>query len=889
MDLRFEFIELDFVVYNALSVILVRWFIFKSGEIMKNPIQDKLTSRLKNILTNSATTSQEMKHARIGTEHVLYGMTQESGSLAHSILKKFSLTPEFVRGELEKIPRTEHWKEELSPYTRTVFEKGARTAFQYHHRYIGTEHVLFGILSLKDCVAYKMLEKSTVDTKALMQQVQIVLKSTSHFPDLSNFLGIPAQQAPGQGQTALQKKEPGQPMLEEESPMKKAKTPAFDFFTQDLTAAAADGKYDPVIGRAKEIDRMMSILNRKTKNNPILIGDPGTGKTAIVIGLAQRIASGAVPLKLQNKKILALDMASILAGTTFRGEFEERIKELMKELENDEDALLFIDEIHTIVGAGSAGGSLDAANMLKPALTRGEISIIGATTLDEYRKHIEKDSALERRFQPVRVKEPSEEETIAILEGAREVYEQHHGLTVTDEAISAAVEMSVRYVPDRFLPDKAFDLLDEAASTLQLKLAANDEAQEANQIKKDLEVHQQKKEKAIEAENYEEALEAKRDEDKLNEKLSAYTRKASSRKGNKRPSITREHIASVVAESTGVPVTRLLKSELKKLSKLEDILRGHIVGQEEAINALARYVRRSRAGIASPNRPLGSFMFLGPTGVGKTETAKILAKEVFEDESALIRVDMSEFMEAHSVARLIGAPAGYVGYEEGGKLTEQVRRQPYSIVLFDEIEKAHSDVSNILLQILDEGELTDQQGKRVNFRNTIIVMTSNIGSHELSQQARMGFALPDESGMKDEVEARYDELKETVLKELKEKMAPELLGRIDQVVVYSPLQLKELRSITDIHVKELQTRLAGKNINLDVSKGVRDEIAEKAFTEDAGARPIRRIVQELLEDPIANSVVAEELSEGHIIQARKTGGQIKVVPKVIDPAKKKAS
>ena len=852
---------------------------------MKNPIQDKLTSRLKNILTNATKTSQEMKQARIGTEHVLYGMTLEAGSLAYSILKKFGLTPEFVRGELDKIAKTAHWQEELSAHTRTVFEKGARTAFQYHHRYIGTEHILFGILSLKDCTAYKILEKSTVDTKALMQQVQIVLKSTSHFPDLSNFLGIPAQPSVSPTQTALQKRGPIDPMLDEEPSTKKAKTPAFDFFTQNLTQAAAEGKYDPVIGRSKEIDRVMSILNRKTKNNPLLIGDPGTGKTAIVIGLAQRIAAGAVPAKLQNKKILVLDMASILAGTTFRGEFEERIKELMRELENDEDAVLFIDEIHTIVGAGSAGGSLDAANMLKPALTRGEISVIGATTMDEYRKHIEKDSALERRFQPVQVKEPTQEETTAILEGAREAYEQHHGLTVTDEAIKAAVEMSVRYVPDRFLPDKAFDLLDEAASTLQLKLAGTDEAQGANQLKKQLDHLQEKKEKAIEAENYEEALLVKREEDLLNEKLAAYTRKMSAKKGNQRPEITREHIANIVAESTGVPVTRLLKSELKKLTNLEDILRRHIIGQEEAIKSLARYVRRSRAGIASPNRPLGSFIFLGPTGVGKTETAKVLAREVFEDESALIRVDMSEFMEAHSVARLIGAPAGYIGYEEGGKLTEQVRRQPYSIVLFDEIEKAHSDVTNILLQILDEGELTDQHGKHVNFRNTIVIMTSNIGSHELSQQARMGFALKEESGMKETVQSRYDELKDTVLKELRNKMAPELLGRIDQVIVYSPLQQNDLQAITDLQVQELQNRLQGKQITLEVSKGVRDEIAEKAFREGAGARPIRRIIQELLEDPIASSVVAEELSEGHSVLAKKTGGQIKVVP--IDSIKKK--
>jgi ATP-dependent Clp protease ATP-binding subunit ClpC len=846
---------------------------------MKNPIQDKLTSRLKNILTAAAKVSQEMKHAHIGTEHILYGMTQETGSLAYSVIKKFGLTAEFVGQELALLPKTAHWREELSPHARAVFEKGARTAFQYHHRYIGTEHILFGILSQKDSTAYKILEKSPVDTKALLQQVHIVLKSTSHFPDLSTFLGVPPSPPAisASTQTAVSKRGAGHGMLSEGG-MKKAKTPAFDFFTQDLTAAAAEGKYDPVIGRSKEIDRVMSILNRKTKNNPILIGDPGTGKTAIVIGLAQRIAAGSVPSKLRGKKILALDLASVLAGTTFRGEFEERLKELMRELESDDDAILFIDELHTIVGAGSAGGSLDAANMLKPALTRGEISVIGATTLDEFRKHIEKDSALERRFQPVHVKEPTREETVAILEGAREAYEQHHGLTVTDEAIEAAVDMSERYIPDRFMPDKAFDLLDEAAATLQLQLAGSDEAQEADHIKSELAQLAEKKEKAIEAEHYEEALMAKRQEDALGEKLAAFTRKLSAKKGVKRPAITAEHIAKVVSESTGIPVTRILKSELKKLKNLEAILHKHIVGQDEAITSLARYVRRSRAGIANPNRPLGSFIFLGPTGVGKTETAKVLAREVFENPDALVRVDMSEFMESHAVSRLIGAPAGYVGYEDGGKLTEKVRRQPYSIVLFDEIEKAHRDVTNILLQILDEGELTDSHGRKVNFRNTIIIMTSNIGSKALSQQARMGFAVPEESVAGEAIRERYDELKATVIRELRNAMAPELLGRIDQTIVFSPLNQNDLLRITELHIAELGKRLKQKNITLEVSKGVLQEISERAFQEGAGARPIRRIVQELLEDPIASSVVTEELAEGHSIQARKTGGKVTVTP-----------
>ncbi len=862
---------------------------------MEKPIQDKLTSRLKNVLATASKISKELSHRDIGTEHVLYGMIQESGSLSYSILKKFGLTSEFVLQELEAMDKGNGWKEELSPHTRAAFEKGARTAFQYHHRYIGTEHILYGILTLKDCVAYKMLEKSPVDVKSLLQQVQIVLKSTSHFPDLSNLLGS-AQDAklPGAaGKASRKQEEGGSPILPESAGMpgphmghgiKKQKTPAFDFFTQDLTAQASANKFDPVIGRAKEVERMMSILNRKNKNNPILIGDPGVGKTAIVIGLAQRIAAGQVPAKLQGKRILSLDMAGILAGTTFRGEFEERIKELMREMEENKNTILFIDEIHTIVGAGSSGGSMDAANMLKPVLARGEISIIGATTLDEFRKHIEKDAALERRFQPIHVKEPSPEETITILEGAREAYEAHHGLTVTDEAIRTAVEMSIRYIPDRFLPDKALDLLDEAAATLQLKIAGTEEAHKMNELKNELEDLRRKKEAAIEAEHYEDALTAKREEDTLNQKISEYTRKLSSKTENRRLAIGAEHIAQVIGESTGIPVGKLLKEESKKLANLESIMHKYIIGQEQAIHAVARYVRRSRAGIANPNRPLGSFIFLGPTGVGKTETAKVLAREVFENEEALIRVDMSEFMEAHSVSRLIGAPAGYVGYEEGGKLTEQVRRQPYSVILFDEIEKAHRDVWNILLQILDEGELTDSHGRKVNFRNTIIIMTSNIGSHELSQQARMGFAMPEESEEKDLAQHKYEQLKDSVLKELQNQMAPELLARIDQTIVFSPLAEAHMEKIAKNHIQALQEILAEKDITLTVSKGVVTEIAHRAFKEGKGARPIRRIVQELLEDPIAHSIINKEFSEGQTVSARKSGTDIVIEHAQAEPA-----
>ncbi len=864
-------------------------------EEMEKPILDKLTSRLKSVLASASKVSEELQHRHVGTEHLLYGMLQESGSLAYSILKKFGLTPEFIRNELEQMEKGGAWKEELSAHTRAAFEKGARTAFQYHHRYIGTEHILYGILTLKDSMGYKLLEKSPVDVKSLLQQVQIVLKSTSHFPDLSNLLGSnPSTKSADAIGGKMNHKQQDMPLIlpaeanglpgSMHGGAKKQKTPAFDFFTQDLTALAKKNKFDPVIGRSKEVDRVMSILNRKNKNNPILIGEPGVGKTAIVTGLAQRIADGQVPAKLQGKKILSLDMTGILAGTTFRGEFEERIKELMRELEENRDTILFIDEIHTIVGAGSSGGSMDAANMLKPMLARGEVSIIGATTIDEFRKHIEKDAALERRFQPVHVKEPSPEETITILEGAREAYEAHHGLTVTDSAIGAAVEMSIRYIPDRFLPDKALDLLDEAAATLQLTIAGTEEAQKANTLKAELEKVKKEKELAIESEHYEEALAAKRKEDALADELAANTRKLSAQNDAKRISITEEHIAKVVADSTGIPAGRILKEESKKLANLEDIMRKHIIGQEQAIHSVARYVRRSRAGIANPNRPLGSFIFLGPTGVGKTETAKVLAKEVFENEEALIRVDMSEFMESHSVSRLIGAPAGYVGYEEGGKLTESVRRQPYAVILFDEIEKAHRDVWNILLQILDEGELTDSHGRKVNFRNTIIIMTSNIGSHELSQQARMGFAMPEESIEKDNAQEKYEQLKASVLKELQDRMAPELLSRIDQVIVYSPLTMKDMEAIAKNAVRELQGLLENKAIKLEVSKGVTHEIAERAFKDGKGARPIRRIVQELLEDPIAHSIINKEFTDGQTVSARKVGNNIIVRAVEIAPA-----
>lgn len=836
---------------------------------MKNfPIQDKLTTRLKHVLATASQISRELQHGEIGTEHLLFGMTKETGSIASTILRKFNITPEYLRTELETLPRQNDFHEVLSQDAEKAFEKAARVAFEHQHRYIGTEHLLFGLMSFKDNTGYKILERSPADIKSLSRQVKTVLQNTAHFPDLTNFLSsmnsmpsMPIQMPKG---------------TEQQLKKSKSKTPALDFFCVDFTAQAKEGKFDPVVGRDREIQRMMSILSRKSKNNPVLIGDPGVGKTAIVIGLAQRLAAGQAPANLIDKRVLSLDLASVLAGTTFRGEFEERLKEILREVKETPDVLLFIDEMHTIVGAGSAGGSLDAANILKPALSHGELQVVGATTLDEYRKHIEKDAALERRFQPIVVREATEAEAIEILKGVREAYETHHGLEVTDEAIEAAVTLSTRYITDRFLPDKALDLLDEAASLARLKRGnitkvSSEELRGAQEQLKEL---QSQKNHAIEEERYEEALILKKEEKRTEERIHNLHAKPSSEKG-KNASISREDIAAVIAEMTGIPVTRLLKAEEKKLLHLERTMGSRIVGQREAINTVARFIRRSRSGIANPNRPVGSFIFLGPTGVGKTELAKVLAREIYEDEDALIRVDMSEFMEAHSVSRLIGAPAGYVGYDDGGKLTETVRRRPYSIVLFDEIEKAHHDVFNVLLQILEEGELTDTHGKKANFRNTIIILTSNIGSAELSKQAKMGFGVTNESE-KIEAQEKYDETRQRILADLREEMAPELLSRIDQIVVFRPLGLPELRRITALGLEELKDRLRKQKIVADVNNDVRDKIAEKAFESGQGARPIRQFMQEFIEDPIAQGIIDGSIQSGQKINVIWEGSGSKI-------------
>lgn len=848
---------------------------------MKNfPIQDKLTTRLKHVLATASQVSNDLQHGEIGTEHLLYGMTKETGSIASTILRKFNITPEYLRTELETLPRQNSFREILSVEAEKAFEKAARVAFEHQHRYIGTEHLLFGIISQKENTAYRILERSPADIKSLLRQVKTVLQNTAHFPDLSNFLSGMNSMPGGPGMPIQMPKN-----TEQQLKKPKSKTPGLDYFCVDFTEQAKQKKFDPVIGRDREIQRMLSILSRKSKNNPVLIGDPGVGKTAIAIGLAQRVAEGRVPANLADKRILSLDLAAVLAGTTFRGEFEERLKEILREVKETPNVLLFIDEMHTIVGAGSAGGSLDAANILKPALSHGDLQVIGATTLDEYRKHIEKDAALERRFQPIIVREATEEEAIGILKGVREAYETHHGLEVTDDAIEAAVALSTRYITDRYLPDKALDLLDEAASLARLKRSGNQKIDTSalQGAKEELQETQSQKNRAIEEERYEEALILKKEEKRLEEKI--HTLHSAPSEKNHTQSITRDDIAAVIAEMTGIPVTRLLKAEEKKLLHLERTLGSRIVGQKEAINTISRFIRRSRSGIANPNRPVGSFIFLGPTGVGKTELAKVLAREIYEDEDALIRVDMSEFMEAHAVSRLIGAPAGYVGYEDGGKLTEKVRRRPYSIVLFDEIEKAHHDVFNLLLQIMEEGELTDTHGKKANFRNTIIILTSNIGSAELSKEAKMGFGVTDEEEKK-EAQERYDEIKERVMADLREEMAPELLSRIDQIVVFRPLGLPELRRITALSLEDLKDRLRKQRLEAAITNEVRDQIAERAFKSGEGARPIRQFVQEFIEDPVAQGIIDGTIEAGNKFEIVWDKDKTKIIADTVKEDKK---
>jgi len=841
-------------------------------------ILERLSTRAKNALIAAQLVSEQLKHDHIGTEHLLFGIISEKSSFAAEVLLKNKVSMGVIKDELAKVNQnhiTAHWKPVLSENLKSSIERAAVIASRYQYQFIGTEHFLHGILDLQTNRAKVIMSKLGVDMRELKQNLVSVFENVAKFPDMMD-INDPASMASSNGTQPHN--------FQDERGMGASgmglKTSALEYFTTDLTKRASQGKIDPVIGRKKEIERMISILNRRTKNNPVLIGEPGVGKTAIVEGLALAITKREVPDSLLDKKILALDLALIVAGSMFRGEFESRLKQIIDEIKDNPNIILFIDELHTVVGAGATTGSLDAANILKPSLARGELRAIGATTLAEYKKHIEHDAALERRFQPIIIDEPSAEEAIEILQGLRPNYEKHHKIAITDEAIKASVDLSVRYIQDRFLPDKALDLIDETAAYLKTTTQNSKYTKNIKKLEHELAELEEEKTKAVLAQDFTTADHLRIQGDKLQKQITELQKIGGATEPKEKQEINAADIARTVSVMTKIPLNKLVKTEALKLVNLEKILKEKIIGQDEVVKIVAKSIRRSRAGVTSPKRPLGSFVFLGPTGVGKTETAKVLAREIFEDEEALIRVDMSEFMEKHNVARLIGAPAGYVGYEEGGRLTEAVRRKPYSVILFDEMEKAHPDVFNILLQILEEGQLTDATGRKVNFRNTIIIMTSNIGMRDLSSgAAKIGFQEYEmamaRSESKEKQSAReleksekeYERIKERVLNSLKEQYRPEFLNRIDKILVFKPLGYNELKAIAELQLKELAAHIAKQhNITLQISAAAVKYLADKSFDPQQGARLIRRNIQDLVEDPLAERLISGEVKEGQSIK-----------------------
>ena len=850
---------------------------------------NKFTEEARKVLVMAQEEAKKMNLSYIGTEHILLGVIQSPESLGGNIMKNLGVDVDAIYSLIRAAgPRQEPSQEVLesglSDLAKKVIEDSMQIAQKYKHSHVGTEHILYALVNQGETAATIILKSLNVDVKRVARNIE-KLFATGHYSGQETSLDSLDQlfqKVFGDFFTGLKPNTGPMTQRNTRSAIKQegdipdeTDTPALDYFTIDFTALAEQKKLDPVIGRDKEILRILSILNRRTKNNPVLIGEPGVGKTAVVEGLALRIIAGTVPEALQGKRLLSLDLASLVAGTKYRGEFEERIKAIISEARQRGDVVLFIDEIHTMIGAGGAEGTLDAANILKPALSCGEIQVIGATTTDEHRKYIEKDAAIERRFQPVQIDEPTVEDTVDIIKGLKTVFEDHHNLLIADDAIEAAVLMSKRYITDRYLPDKAIDVLDEACALkgISIKVPAN----RSKKMKKQIEGTVKKKEAAVANQDYEKAARLREKELLLKEELHKELSQEKEKMTKTRPSIKERDIAEVIAQMTGVPAMRLLKSDIEKLKKLENILQKNIIGQDEAISEIAKAIRRSRVGIASPKRPIGSFIFIGPSGVGKTELVKQLAKEVYESEDALIKVDMSEFTDRHTASRLVGSPAGYVGHEEGGQLVNQVRTKPYSIVLFDEIEKAHPDVLNILLQIMEDGELTDGKGKKANFRNCIIVMTSNIGAHKLSKQNHViGFAAGNEL---DKEEKKYDEIKEVVIEELKKAMLPEFLNRVDKIIVFKPLTHKDLTKIVKLQVADLQSRIADKQLALEVDKKVLDKIIEVGFDEMYGARPIRSAVRDFIEDSISEQLLSKTIVPGDTVNVKMLKDEIVVTVK----------
>ncbi|PIQ75979.1 ATP-dependent Clp protease ATP-binding subunit ClpC [Candidatus Peregrinibacteria bacterium CG10_big_fil_rev_8_21_14_0_10_49_24] len=835
---------------------------------------DRFTPNAKLALQIAEQEAKNMKSSYIGTEHLLLGLLSIPKSLGFSIFTGAGVTLENVRILLKAMKSQDiegkHVKHGLSTYLHNVIEQSVITAHKFRHANVGTEHLLHALVSSGKNAGTSLLEQMQVDPDDLKTHVEEMFGQINQFKQQSKnmeqslesfFQGLQGAIVGMQGANAMEPDD-----LKRRKADGKSKTPVLDYFTDDLIEKAREGKVDPVIGRDKEIERVIHILNRKTKNNPVLIGEPGVGKTAIIEGLAQRIADGNVPTSLRNKRVLILNMGSLVAGTKYRGEFEQRFDDIIKEaIQCENEIILFIDELHTVVGAGSAEGSLDAANILKPALSRGAIQVVGATTIDEF-KTIEKDRALERRFQSILVEEPSIPDTLEILRGICKGFEEFHGLTITDEALETAVQLSKRYITDRFLPDKAIDVLDETAAGKSLQNP--EQSPELKKIEDKLEKLVEKQQDAVKEQKYHTALKLKQEQQDLQEQLDALR---ASQDGDRRTplQITEDDIAHTIGRMTGIPVTRLLKTEKKRLQNLEMVMRKRVVGQDEAIKKVARAIRRSRVGIGDSKRPIGSFLFLGPTGVGKTELVRTIAEEVFNREDALIKIDMSEFMERHNVSRLIGATAGYVGYEEGGQLTEMVRRKPYSVVLFDEIEKAHPEFFNILLQILEDGVLTDGHGKQVDFRNTVIVMTSNIGAEKLTKQAaKIGFSVEGDTSKEDH---DYEEKCAEVISELKSNVRPEFLNRIDHVLVFNALHQEHIRKIVKLHLGTFADRLKKKGFKLDVDQNVINLLAQEGFDPEYGARPVRRVIQERVEDEIAEHILKDIFTDGDTIHVVKKG------------------
>ncbi|MDR1531931.1 MAG: ATP-dependent Clp protease ATP-binding subunit [Clostridiales bacterium] len=809
-----------------------------------------LTEKARQAINLGQEEARNMGQPYVGTEHILLGLTLVEDGVAGKALSLHGVSANDVRDKAADLSgeaqdsMTQSWTQEFTPRTKRVLDASYQEALRMSAGYIGTEHLLIALMREQDSIAVKVLVSLNVDLRKL-------------YDDILSMLGLSDKQ---QAQAAM-------PIGKKPGWSGKSSTPVLDRFSRDFTKMAAEHKFDPIVGRNKEIERITQILSRRTKNNPCLVGDPGVGKTAIAEGLAQKIVSGDVPETLKNKRIVCLDLSAMVAGSKYRGEFEERIKRSMNEVKSSTNVILFIDELHTIIGAGAAEGAIDASNILKPSLARGEIQIIGATTLDEYRKYVEKDAALERRFQPVTVDEPTEEEAALMLYGLRDKYEAHHSVKITDSAVEAAVKLSSRYINDRFLPDKAIDLLDEAASKVRLKTDTIPPS--IKNLENKLAELEKEKESSIKTEEFEKAGKLKQQQDAIKKQLDEERENWRTQNSTSAHLVDEESIADIVSGWTGIPVKRLQLEESKRLMDMETLLHKRVVGQDEAVTAVARAIRRGRVGLKDPKRPIGSFLFLGPTGVGKTELSKALSEVLFGSEDAIIRVDMSEYMEKHSISRLIGSPPGYIGYDEGGQLSEKVRRKPYSVILFDEVEKAHPDVFNILLQVLEDGHITDAQGRKINFKNTVLIMTSNAGARSIISPKRLGFVSNEDA------EKSYETMKKGVMDEVKTIFRPEFLNRIDDIIVFHAHSKESIREITKLLLEEVRSRVKqNMRIELTVSDGAVDYIAEKGYDPAYGARPLRRTIQNEVEDILSELILDGKFKDGDLVNMTVSDGKI---------------